>query len=284
MSIRTPAPVVRADGPICKAVFEPPDWVCPECDDRGGRIRRDEAGYEVFGPCACLKARRRLEMFNAANIGRRFVEATLGTYKPRTKIQGAAQMRAEEFALQYPAVERGLIFYGPVGTGKTHLVVAIFRELTLRKGVGCRFIDYGNLLQDLRRSYADRKGDGYLMTPLVDVELLVIDELGKGRGTEWEETVLDDLISRRYNAGRTTLCTTNYDPTQSALQQEVGPNQAFTGRALAAAGTALPSLSDRIGERIYSRLCAMADVVEVDGADFRRGHQAGAAAPRGRRA
>lgn len=273
--LRTPAPVVRADGPICKAVFDPPDWICPECDDRGGRIARDESGYEVFGPCSCLKARRRLEMFNAANIGRRFVDSTLGTYKPRTQKQAAAQLKAEHFALQYPAVEHGLCFYGPVGTGKTHLMVAIFRELTLRKGVGCRFIDYGNLLQDLRRSYADRKGDGYLMMPLVDVELLVIDELGKGRGTEWEETVLDDLISRRYNAGRTTLCTTNFDPTLAPLETEAGPNQSFTGRELRAAGTRLPSLSERIGERIYSRLCAMTEFVEVDGGDYRRGQPAG---------
>ncbi|MCP4873536.1 MAG: ATP-binding protein [Proteobacteria bacterium] len=282
MSLRTPAPLVRADGPICQAVFDPPDWICPECHDRGGRISRDEGGYEVFSACSCLKARRRLEMFNSANIGKRFVNATLGTYKPKTKIQAAAQMKAEQFALQYPSVEHGLLFYGPVGTGKTHLVVAIFRELTLRKGVGCRFIDYGNLLQDLRRSYADKRGDGYLMMPLVNVELLVIDELGKGRGTEWEETVLDDLISRRYNAGRTTLCTTNFDPTLTPLEQEPSPNQSFTGRELRAAGTRLPSLSERIGERIYSRLCAMAEFVEVDGGDYRRGQQAGAG-PRNRR-
>ncbi len=277
MSIRTPAPVVRADGPICQAVFEPADWICPECGDRGGQVTRDEFGYEVFAACPCLKARRRLDMFNAANIGKRFLNSTLGTYKPKTTVQRAAQMRAEEFALQYPAVEHGLTFYGPVGTGKTHLVVAIFRHLTLRKGVGCRFIDYGNLLQDLRRSYSNRKGDGYLMMPLVDVELLVIDELGKGRGTEWEETVLDDLISRRYNAGRTTLCTTNFDPLREPLEVEAGPNQEFTKRALAAAGQALPSLSQRIGERIYSRLCAMTEFVEVDGGDFRQGQRPGPA-------
>ena len=267
----TPPPiVVRADGPHCHAVFRDADWICPACAGRGGRNETDAEGYDVFVACECRQASRRLELFNAAAIGRRFATATLESYQARTVAQRQALRMAEDFTLMYPKVAGGLLFWGPVGTGKTHLAVSMFRKLTLEKGVACRFVDYGNLLQDLRRSFGARDGDASLMLPLVEVELLVIDELGKGRGTEWEETVLDDLVSRRYNAGRTTLCTTNFDPSDVDPAAGAGINARFDKSEKNAAQGRTPLLKERVGERIYSRLCEMCEFVRVGGGDFRR--------------
>ncbi len=267
---KPPPIVVRADGPRCHADFEQADWVCPACSGRGGRTELDDEGYEVFVACACSRARRRLELFNTADIGRRFATATLESYQARTVDQRQALRMAQDFTLMYPKVAGGLLFWGPVGTGKTHLAVAMFRKLTIEKGVACRFVDYGNLLQDLRRSFAARDGDATLMLPLVDVELLVIDELGKGRGTEWEETVLDDLVSRRYNAGKITLCTTNFDPSDRASGDSDAINPDYAARAARATQGRTPLLKERVGERIYSRLCEMCEFVKVGGTDFRR--------------
>lgn len=267
---KPPPIVVRADGPHCHASFREPDWVCPDCSGRGGRTDVDEEGYEVFVACACQRALRRLQLFNAASIGRRFADATLESYQASTVDQRQSLRMAEDFTLMYPKVAGGLLFWGPVGTGKTHLAVAMFRKLTLDKGVACRFVDYGNLLQDLRRSFAARDGDASLMLPLVEVELLVIDELGKGRGTEWEETVLDDLVSRRYNAGRITLSTTNFDPSDRTSSDVSDINADYSQRAARAAQGRTPLLRERVGERIYSRLCEMCEFVKVGGADFRR--------------
>jgi DNA replication protein DnaC len=268
--VKPPPIVVRAEGPHCRAEFRERDWTCPGCAGRGGRMEVDEEGYEVFVSCACRQAARRLQLFNAAAIGRRFATATLESYLARTVDQRRALQMANDFTLMYPKVAGGLLFWGPVGTGKTHLAIAMFRKLTLEKGVACRFVDYGNLLQDLRRSFAARDGDASLMLPLVEVELLVIDELGKGRGTEWEETVLDDLVSRRYNAGRTTLCTTNFDPSDRAPSEGSGINSRFDQSENNAARGRTPLLKERVGERIYSRLREMCEVVRVGGGDFRR--------------
>jgi hypothetical protein len=75
--------------------------------------------------------------------------------------------------------------------------------------------------------------------------------------------VLDELVSRRYNAAGTIIATTNYAPT------------AATGRAVAnSAAVAMgaappPSLADRVGPRVHSRLQEMCDFVQVVGADWR---------------
>jgi DNA replication protein DnaC len=274
MTASFPKTVVRADGAFCRAGFATQGWTCQSCSGRGGSYGLDDQGYEVWKLCDCKKHLRRQDLFNAAGIGRRFATATLDSYEARTVEQQQALQLARDFTLMYPSVGGGLLFWGPVGTGKTHLAVGIFRELTLRKGAACRFVDYGNLLQDLRRSFSKATGDSALMLPLVEVELLVIDEMGKGRGTEWEETVLDDLISRRYNAGKTTLCTTNFDPRDDRGPSTSGVNAAYESRsAMSAKSGQTPSLKERVGDRIYSRLCEMCEFVQVGGGDYRRTSQ-----------
>jgi len=266
-----PEVVIRARGVHCVAELAEEHWQCPVCLGSGGSMKSDGNGYEFYQACDCKKLQRRLSLFNAANIGVRYQKATLKSFTATTSEQQMARNMAEDFTLMYPKVRGGLVFWGPVGTGKTHLVVGIFRELTLRKGVGCRFIDYGNLLQDLKRSYSSHQGDSAVMLPLVNVDLLVIDELGKGRGTEWEESVLDDLISRRYNANRITLCTTNFEPWTAQEQRAQSANPAYQSRAgMSLQDSGRPTLRDRIGERIFSRLCEMCEFVQVSGSDYRR--------------
>ena len=111
-----------------------------------------------------------------------------------------------------------------------------------------------HLLSALRASYGDRGQAEDVLRPLVDVPLLVIDELGKGRGTDWELSVLDELISKRYNAQRTTVFTTNY-----------GIESSPEG-----AGQAEDSLLERVGVRIHSRLMEMCEPVRLTGYDYRR--------------
>lgn len=265
---------VVPEGEHAVARFVTPSEACSLCRGREGTFSRDTDGYEVFRPCARRHVRKNLDLFNAARIGRRYAEATFDTYAPRNRSQMEALELARHWVGTYSEGRRargGVLFWGSVGTGKTHLVLAMFRALTLEHGVACRFVDYGNLLMDLRRSFRAEAGssEAALMLPLVHAEVLIVDELGKGRDTDWELTVLDDLISRRYNAGRVTLFTTNLSalPARPAGK---GLNPAFDQRTARASRNAPPTLEERLDARIFSRLNEMADFVHVDGEDYRR--------------
>ncbi len=159
---------------------------------------------------------------------------------------------------------RGLILYGKVGRGKTHLMVALLQELIFRYGVRVRFVEFSHLLADLKSGFDHGLGTARLIDPLVQVDVLAIDELGKGRNTEFEGTVLDELISRRYNAAATILATTNYPPDGPPTGDAIA-----NAAAIALQAAPVPTLVDRVGARVHSRLQEMCDFLPVDGPDFR---------------
>jgi DNA replication protein DnaC len=232
-------------------------WECPECAGAGVVRRVGEDGYPVVGPCGCRAFSRRMELFNRAGVPGLFADSRLDTFAPRTDSQGDGWKAARELVRSYPLERRGLVMLGPVGVGKTHLAAAIVRELTLEKGVPCLFCDFVQLLHDLKATYERREGSAALLEPLARVEVLVIDDLGKGRGTDWELDVLDDLVSRRYNADATTVATTNH------LDREMDSRERRSGFVA-------DTLAQRVGTRIQSRLHGMCEFYEMDGEDFRR--------------
>ena len=224
---------------------------CAVCGDTFFLQRVDADGYTHAAPCQRAMIDQRVRWIREARLPSRYVGATLTSFEPRNKSAQAARAHALRFAIGFEPGQAGILYYGACGTGKTHLVVSILRYLVIKRGIRVRFEEFGKLLADLRATFSDDDLDSAdVMSPLVDVPVLAIDELGKGRGSEWEGQVLDELISRRYNAGRTTLFTSNY----------------FPG---AAAEADAPRLVDRVGVRIYSRLQEMCVAQHLVGTDFR---------------
>ena len=85
--------------------------------------------------------------------------------------------------------------------------------------------------------------------------MLAIDELGKGRRSDWELSILDEIISKRYNQKRTTIFTSNYGPKNGPSSQS---------------GIVRENLRDRVGDRVFSRLHEMTQFIHVDAHDFRQ--------------
>lgn len=223
---------------------------CTLCGGIGYIFERNEKGYEVAVPCECSPLDQRIEFYNQAHIPARYNLVSFQNFQTPDLQKRNARAMANRFASEFVEGQRGVLYYGPCGTGKTHLMVAILRHLLIKRGVRVRFVEFMHLLSDLRASFGKQGKTEELMAPLVEVPVLAVDELGKGLGSDWEISVLDELISKRYNAKRTTLFTTNYPP----------------GRA----GDGQEALVGRIGERIYSRLIEMCHVQPMNGEDYRR--------------
>jgi DNA replication protein DnaC len=177
-----------------------------------------------------------------------------------------AKMLTQGFVRDYPgAAEKGLLLMGPSGVGKTHLAVAALKEL-IRRGHSGLFCDYRELLKEIQASYnpASESTEMRILEPIRNVEILVLDDLGATKPSDWVRDIVGIVINARYNESRTTLITTNYvdNPVSEGESSRIG-------------GKLIPALRDdaleqRIGSRMRSRLYEMCRTVEVIAPDFRR--------------
>jgi len=236
---------------------------CPEC--QGAHfVFEEQDGYDVAVPCGCQGLVSRVHLFNEALIPAGYGEKTVpGFVDQGGGNQGEIKIKLARYYSQFELeTSRGLVLAGDTGVGKTHLVCGLLHYFTLELGIRCRFVDFFALTRRIRSTFdkGDEESQASLMRPLVEVPILVIDELGKGRGTgtatDWEMSVLDQLISRRYNAGRIVIATTNLKP-----ERWLSSSKAKQGKDV--------SLEERVGRRVYSRLAEMCDFHLVSGPDFR---------------
>lgn len=256
---------------------------CVHCGGSGYVVAvREEAfsqrvgtrSYEALSPCVCRLLARRIEAFNQAGIPGVLAHAEFENFTPIDKALHHARELALHFAEGYDrkAPKNGFVIGGSVGTGKTHLLVATLKHLILERGVVARYTEISLLYATIRNGFRENKSGGEIIGPLAEVEVLAIDELGRGRGSQFELDTLDELIARRYNAGRTTLFATNYrlDPERPATAKGYR-----TSEDAKSAGKDSELLRDRVGERIYSRLCEMCEFVTLppDTPDHRRMRQ-----------
>jgi DNA replication protein DnaC len=155
------------------------------------------------------------------------------------------------------------LIIGKIGTGKTHLAVGITKELILHRGISCLFYDYRELLKEIQNSYNSTVQTTELdvLRPIFETDVLVLDELGAVKPTEWVWDTVSLILNTRYNDNRTTVITTNFED-----QPAAGTNSGGSAVRAARAET----LGDRIGERMRSRLHEMCRVIRMEGDDFRQ--------------
>lgn len=213
-----------------------------------------------------------VNIFNNAYLPARYVDAEISKFDNHTG-NYATVLRSVMRWLENFKNEGGvgLLLSGPVGVGKTFLLAAITKTLA-KRGIVVRFADFNELLSVIKAGYSEKKSEESVLQPLLDADVLVIDELGKGRNTEWEQEKLDQLIMRRYNSNRVVVASTNYllreDSEQNRIFNVDLENPTDFGNSFNP--DVFGSLESRIGKRIFSRLNECSLMIEMKGEDYRK--------------
>jgi len=214
--------------------------VCERCKGTGEIRVSDESylnGYHLER-CGCKYSNEDM------NIPKLFQEKTLDNFKSNSGVISTLKEYVKSFSLE--SVKRGFYFTGSVGVGKTHLAIALLKELACKKGIRGQYISSSDLLNLKRESIRDES----LFESIgrfERAELLALDDIGVEKTSTWVEEQTTSLIDQRYRNALSTIITSNY---------------------------LLENLKDKfsdpaVGFRVVSRITEMCIVVYLEASDYR---------------
>ena len=233
---------------------------CPYCRGSGWELVHNN-GLEQVKRCRCHGGKKRERIFADTRIPLNFAAARLDNFQVYHNVSGKHSINrtlstphevASQFVKNYPAVNKGLFFMGPPGVGKTHLAAAIIAELSLNQGIPCLFCNFQELLKQIQASYDPSfpLSEFSILEPVINKEILVLDDLGAWKVSDWMRDILGYIINQRYDNKRLMVITSNWMDNPRQPEEE--------------------TLTDRIGSRIRSRLHEMCQEFEIAADDYRK--------------
>jgi DNA replication protein DnaC len=242
---------------------------CEVCQGTGFEITERE-GREFARPCACRRpgGNPEDEFASRCRIPPRYEECSLANFEVGHRPLRSALDAALRYCDGYPYLGStdeglGLLLSGDNGVGKTHLAVGVLRELVVEKGATGQFWDFHELIREIKSSYNHdtRTTEVQVLAPVVETDVLLLDDLGAWRMTDWMVDTLFYVLNSRYLAKRATILTTNFQDVdrETSLRADHVRRREF--------------LIDRIGQRLRSRLMEMCLVVRIEGTDYREARQ-----------
>jgi DNA replication protein DnaC len=243
---------------------------CELCGGVGFEIVESE-GRQYARPCACRRPALAAhgDLPPSCRIPPRYEHCSLESFTGDTKSQVAALEKVMRYCTGYPFTGAdeglGLLFTGDNGVGKTHLAVAVLRELVTNRGARGEFWDFHELIRTIKSSYnpETRTTEEQVLDPVVSTDVLLLDDLGAWKMTDWMIDTLFYILNSRYLSKRVTLITTNFQ--DGDRQTVLGANNAQRREFLV----------ERIGPRLRSRLMEMCLVIRMEAGDWREAQQSG---------
>ncbi|UOC01562.1 primosomal protein DnaI [Bacillus thuringiensis serovar morrisoni str. 4AA1] len=205
-------------------------------------VEREEAKIREAQNFA--KKREIEKLFSISNLGERFSKSTFESFLDRNGSETVYKVAVKYVKTFKEWNGESLMLWGEPGNGKTHLAAAIVNELS-KKGYIVVFQSVPELLQRIRSTFnsENKENETQIMRALLECDLLILDDIGAEKTTEWVEEKLFNIIDGRYRKELPTLYTSNLEPKE---------------------------LKNQVGKRSYDRMVETSLTVKNEAASYRR--------------
>jgi DNA replication protein DnaC len=220
---------------------------CSICGGSGWIIENSNGERKALR-CRCQFENFKSTYLKSSGTPVRYRNCKFSNFQTETATQMRALKECEEFFYSFPFIERGLLLYGPPGTGKTHLAAATLRNVITYKGKRGIFCDFRNLLIDIKSTFETSESSTEILETALKAPLLILDDVGAERNTDWAKDILSTIINYRYVNSLPTIITTN-------LRFDLSTDESFAAK---------------FDERTESRIYEMCKILKVAGYDRRK--------------
>ncbi|AET68764.1 DNA replication protein [Desulfosporosinus orientis DSM 765] len=189
---------------------------CPICQDRGIILEGD-----VAYPCSCMQTKKLENQFRHARISRELMNCRFDKFRFDYYSSSASDQSHSEGAIKalnaaksfvkeclHSPYGLGILFTGPVGSGKTYLAASIANEL-MAANRKVLFLVVPDLLDELRATYKSELNELDLLDSARTIPILILDDLGAHNYTDWTKNRLYSIINYRLNEHLPTVITSN---------------------------------------------------------------------------
>ena len=180
---------------ICEEIEE--SYKCTKCRDMTFILVENEAL-----PCECRALREAEDILKKSGIGREFRNKRFDNFDfSRSMATMKGYKNAMDYENEFLDIENSrcnsIMFLGQVGSGKTHLSMAICNEL-MDRGISVVYMGYRDAITGIKQNMMDRVYYNKMMNRYKSARVLFIDDLFKGKITDSDVNIMFELINHRY--------------------------------------------------------------------------------------